>query len=196
MLLIQQKSGITQRELLYHLLSGLKLVEENLLRYPEEIQLKEATFTFSIKKIRETGGKATAVIGFEHSDTREYGEVDSSTYEFGKKRPIRFEPSKFEWSEIGLNLQLEFAGQIMRDIADEVIASRETGVPLKSKKVERSYSITKTNTGSLEFKFLSDLVEVSASRKSAKTVTNNFKIEFGVKETDEKPPTSSIVSNK
>jgi hypothetical protein len=167
------------------------LVEENLRRYPEGIQLKEATFTFSIKKIEETGGKATAIIGFEHSDAREFSEVDSSTYEFGEVKSARFEPGKFEWSEIGLNLQLEFAGQIMRAIADDVIASRESGVSIKSNTVMRSYSITKASTGSLEFKFLNDLVDVSAKRKSAKTVTNNFKIEFGMKKSSTPPIASA-----
>lgn len=175
---LKDLTGILERELLYNLVSGLKFVKNNLKKYPEDIQLKEATFSSSTKKVNESNGKVSIVVGLEGSKTKEFSEASNVTYAYEKMRFIRSLPNKFDWDKTGIHLQHEFAGYILREIADEIIVSAQTGVPIKNITIEKSYSITKSINGTLQLKFLKDKLELSANRKWAKTVTNNFKIIF------------------
>ena len=45
---LQKATGIPKEELIFHLLTGLGLVSENLQRYPENIQLRKAEFVFLV----------------------------------------------------------------------------------------------------------------------------------------------------
>lgn len=151
---------------------------KNLKKYPEGIQLKEVTFVFSIAEEISNSGKASVFVGFEKSKTKAYSSTRTITFDFTKNIVNRPYPSRFEWKEIGVNLQLEFAGLILKQIADVILISRATGVKLKTTIFEDSFTIKKSNTGSLQFKLLNEKAEVSANRKKSKTVTNNVKIVF------------------
>lgn len=175
---LKNLSGIPERELLYQLLSGLKLVNKNLEKYPNEIQLKEATFCFSTNKMINTSGGFNVLVGFEKSKTKEYSEGSQATYDFEKIKSIRYFPTKYAWKENGLNLQLEFAGYLMREIADEIIVGNNLGIHLKNIIIEKSFSVVKTDSGLLNLKFLSEKVDISANRKSAKSITNSIKVVF------------------
>lgn len=190
MIQLQKLTGISEKELLYHLLAGLEMVEDNLQRYPEDVQIKEVSFTFSTKQETSTDGEISIFVGFEHSKTTEYSKVKTATYDFEKEGTVSYQPSLYEWKEIGLNLQFDFAGQIMRDIAASIIAARQSGRPLKNIDIEYSFAITKTDAGILGVKFFDGLLDVSASRKSAKKVINKVKISFAPKKDDAKPQVS------
>jgi len=182
----QKSEGILQKELLYHLLRGLSVVSTNLKRFPEEIQLSTAEFSFSTKKVTNRKGGISAFVGFETSKVKEYISEETSTFDFSRSRPIRNHPKKFKWKELGMNFQLTFAGEIMREIADEIIISRATGIPVSSIVVKKSYSVTNTTAGTLGLKLFEELVEISAKVERAKTVSHSFTITFSPKKSKDK----------
>lgn len=171
-------NGISERELLYHLLQGLKIVKHNLERYPELIQLENVVFTFSTKKVTESSSKVFALVGFEKSKTKEFSEISTSKYSFKKANVTNFKPSKFKWRDTGVTIQLEFASYLMKQIGDKVLASRYTGVELSEITVKKSFSIKKSKNGLLEFKLFKEFVDVSSNLKKSKTTINSFEVKF------------------
>jgi len=175
---LKKLTGIPQKELLYHLLSGLKYVEKNLKKYPDDIQLKSVTFSFSTKEVIESNRKLSIFVGLENANAKEYSEGKSSTFSFSESLKTRYQPLKYKWKESGLNLQLEFAGMIMRKIANEIIIERAVEVKATKIIIENNFTLTKSKNGILQLKILNDKLDISANRKSAKTVTNSYKILF------------------
>ena len=186
---LQKATGIPKEELIFHLLTGLGLVSENLQRYPENIQLRKAEFVFLTKEKVETGGKVAIFVGFEHAKSKEYSKSSSATFDFDKKLDVIYDPSAYRWKELGFHLQLEFAGQIMREIGIAVLSSIRTGRPLPSLIIDQSFVITNSNVGLLGLKLFDESMDASARFGSIKTVSNTLKLTFSLKEQSPKPTT-------
>lgn len=176
---LSKMTGIQVSEFLNQVHIGLREVNRILRqRYPEALQLKNAIFTFSTATENSASAGAKLILGYERSSTKTYTSATSITLTYDEIQLLRPRYAKFDYKESVFNLSMEFAGYILRSIADYVIIARTNpDIPITAFDISESFSVQKSNSGSLGFKFF-DLVDVSANIKRSKTVTHNFKITF------------------
>lgn len=187
---LKRKTGISKREFMYHINGGLREVIKIMKRYPEEPQFKKAIFKFSTEKEITSSFGVKFILGFERGNTKKYSSVDSVTIVPNNKKsvtPIRYQPVNFDWKETGLNLQLEFAGYIIRRISDYILSQRPWNDFKNSEfTIGDTFAITKTKGGSLGLKFFDETVDLEAKIGSSTTVKHSFSIVFEASDSNEK----------
>jgi len=177
---LNKLTGIQKFEFLNQVHKGLREVNKILKeRYPESPQLRQAAFKFSTAVEKSATGKIMFFIGYEKSNTTTYTTVDTATISYDKLRTVRPKYASFVYKESVFNLYLEFAGYILRRVADYIIAIRDSDDLTFSKiEIDDTFSIIKSDSGLLGLKFFGEKLDISANTKNAKTITHNFKITF------------------
>ena len=186
---LKNKTGIKKIELYYQLMKGLKMVDRILKeRYPEQPNIATVTLKFSTTNTTKKGKKLKfLMVGFENSKTAEYTKEDSATFDFDKAPTASYHPVNFDWKEKAEHLHLKLAGYVMRRVAEQVLLSRQLGIPLSSFIISDTYSVTKSKEGAIDFSFFQDSVTGSIGASKSNKVTQSFSISFEVEKPAEKP---------
>lgn len=176
---LSRLTGIPYKELLYHILKGLKEADKVLKKYP--LSIEKCEFKFLVSEDVESNIGAKSLVGFESSSKTSYSKEHNHTFNLNDIKSVR--PSQyFQWKELANNLFLQFAGLIVEMVTDDYMALG--GVIGKSNfSIKSKFSILKSNSGSLGFKFFG--IETSGKTKKSKTISHEFTINFKF---NNKPP--------
>jgi len=182
---LKEIPGIPKRELLYHILTGLKIVDRNMKRFPEEIQVLSVEIKLSTNNTKTRGYGIGGIVGFERSKVKEFSNIVASKFSFSEVKRSKYYPKSYKWKETGANLQLEYASEIMREVGEKIILARMAGIRLEELEIKKSFSITVNKSYGLNLSFFDGNLTGTLSDNSSKKVSHEIIVNMGKRKDDE-----------